>query len=712
MFQIQPTDSLPIYCRNSYLLTVEQILETLLTEWLTLSREMPKESPSLFAQIQKQLPIVHIAPLDETATSIPITFLCPAEFTHGAGRYIADTLSRWLIPGEQLPLMGQIALDFHFTLYPKAKFYIIQQIISVNTKEELLTVHKNFPHLMNEMKIDIMAVYHARYITSLRSDSHKQKKLLLQETLDSLLKHSELSPYDQLQIWMTKLSSEEKSHRAKQKLTPTLQMRLKAFDRDIFYEIRQHINIFTQDFLSKRSQRQVIRIIAYQYFFKKVLQEKIQNAPLERHLSIKVTSCYLKEKHPIASILIGMNFLRATEKFEYRHLQEAIKSCLPSISFVEDSFLIDRRHETLLFLYIEIYKSDLHRLKNSSINEGDSPLRNGVASSFPQSTDSSAYSAVNGRDCASSRPFTTNEIKHLRDKLPAQLCLHIETVAHSVFMPRNEEELLRNIIILSNQIKYVRDLPQLSIHYEKQTDTHLFFTIILVRIKTTLTPPLHNLFETLQESVKINIDEIRIAGHLKKKYPKEAAILHASIEKASFFRSDYSLDLLKARQKILSDLTLALGEFRDFNGGMILQQDQAFSRLRQSIQNLPPSSELLLENYFYSIRPAMMQTVYSSSVLKAHFEMLREITEMQFTDVPYCIHQKQVESFHLYWIQATAPSFKEEILSAIGVPSNQFTHSFLQIDHGSMLGLIFRLNEEMTTQKLQEIMETTLQRVS
>jgi hypothetical protein len=44
-------------------------------------------------------------------------------------------------------------------------------------------------------------------------------------------------------------------------------------------------------------------------------------------------------------------------------------------------------------------------LKNSSVNGGDSPLRIGAASSLPQSTDSSAYSALKGRDCASICPF-------------------------------------------------------------------------------------------------------------------------------------------------------------------------------------------------------------------------------------------------------------------------------------------------------------------
>jgi hypothetical protein len=53
-------------------------------------------------------------------------------------------------------------------------------------------------------------------------------------------------------------------------------------------------------------------------------------------------------------------------------------------------------------------KGIYEHLKNSSVDGGDSPLRIWAASSLPQSTDISAYSALKGRDCASSCPFKGN----------------------------------------------------------------------------------------------------------------------------------------------------------------------------------------------------------------------------------------------------------------------------------------------------------------
>jgi hypothetical protein len=373
-----------------------------------------------------------------------------------------------------------------------------------------------------------------------------------------------------------------------------------------------------------------------------------------------------------------MTLVKETERFECRHLQETIKDCLPSVAFVEESFLIDRRHEKILFLYIEIYKPTVNPVAQMSSNK-------------------EMYS------------YSINEIKSLKQKLPIKLIRHIETVIHPIFMPRNEEEILRNIIVLANQIKYIRDLPQLSIHYEKQTDTHLFFTVILVRLKLKNSICLDKLFSNIEEPTKINIEEIRIAGYLKKKHPKEAAILHICIEKESFFRSDYSIDLLKARQRISSELMTVLGEFRDFNGGMIIQQDQAISHLRQIITPLTPYIELLLANYFYSIRPMIMQTIHDRIVLKTHFEMLLQIKENKLKNKPYLIHHKKINNFYFYWIQAIAPTFKDSVISETGSYANELTHSFLQIDQDSMLGFILREGDEIIN-NFHQMLSKTMER--
>src|SRR5690606_28147389 len=107
----------------------------------------------------------------------------------------------------------------------------------------------------------------------------------------------------------------------------------------------------------------------------------------------------------------------------------------------------------------------------------------------------------------------------------------------------------------------------------------LTFTVLAAALLKKRGEPIRKKLE--KSRLKIDIDHIRTMGYLLHKYPKEAAIFHITISKQPFFRPDHSVDLLKARQKIALELQYFLGEFRDFNGGMILKQDEALEALRR-----------------------------------------------------------------------------------------------------------------------------------
>jgi hypothetical protein len=666
-FSIEPAFATPKSVPPSYLETVQNIVSDLLNSFtqegaLTLQ----KDCQALYQWILKQLPIVQAPSLEFSEKSFPLTFLCPAEYTQGAGCYINDSLSRWLFPGRQLRIFGEMMLHFAFSKCPDIKFLFLQKIVSFNDKEEFLAIQQNLPPLIREIKVNIMAVYQARYITSLRSYSHNHKSLLIQENINSLLNSSDKNLFDQMQIFIGKLASEEKLNEVKKNLTHLLNARPKSFGRDIFHEMTQYAAIFNDPFSTQRSSKHVSRVIAYQYLFKKTIQDKVQKFPSERHLSFKAIRCPLKGKGHIVSLSIAFNFLRETERFELRHLLEAVKLSLPEAEFVEGSFVIDRRHDKIVFLYAEFAK----------------PLF---------------------------RPFSPLEIKRLRLRLPPELIRQIETMTHPIFMPRNEEEILRNLIILSKEIKYTRDLPQASIHYEKQTDTHLFFIVIIARLKLDKTSPLPEILPKVDRTLKIDIDDIRIVGYLKQKHPKEAAVLHVTMEKTPFFRPDYSVDLLRARQRIVSKLTQSFGEFRDFNGGMIVQQDEALSNLRTSLGSPSPQTEFLLENYFYSLRPALMQTIHGPLCLQAHFEILLSLQSSALGGESYSLHGEKQGHHYLLWIRGAAPTFKDEVMNAVGLPSNDLTVSFLQISNQAALGFIVRLksgeSEIPFKRKVEEALE-------
>ncbi len=626
-----------------------------------------------YHRLMKLLPLFQDFPLEQTVGSIPITYLCPADYTNGVGRYVIDMLTRWLIPGKQLSIVGSISLNFQFQHFPNHRFYLGQEMIGVKSPQDWLLIQNTLPQLIREMKLNIMAVYHARYIASLRSISLEEKNKLIHENLSSILplpsKEMDRSIYDHMQNLLFKLSAEEKIGQVKRNIAQLRNSRPKSFDRDVFYEMTHFTILFRDQFSFKRDSRHISRVIALQYLFKKALQEAIQKSPSERHLSLKIVRTSLDTSEEVLGILIGMNLLRDGERFEKQQLLDAILPYLFKATLVKDSFFVDRRDDKIRFFYLEIQKPRLVS-------------------------------------------FTKEEIKMLRQKLPEEIRKQIENAVHPIFMPRNEEELLRNLIVLCKQLKYIRDLPQVSIHYEKQTNSELSFTILLARLKSKKEPSLRELF-ALKTAIPFTIDEVRTMGSIqRKKYPKEAAVIRATLSKSLFFRQDHSVDLLKARQRVVFELKQIIGEFRDFNGGIIFKQEEALNLLRKELGNsIEPL--LLLENYFYSLRPGIMQTIYDPPILKKHFLLLMDLPKIQLLEKKYLLKVAQEGKFSLYYIAALTPSFKECVAGAVEklrIASYDLTSTFLHIHEIAALGYIFRADTPEAASQFEKTLTDSLEK--
>jgi len=82
--------------------------------------------------------------------------------------------------------------------------------------------------------------------------------------------------------------------------------------------------------------------------------------------------------------------------------------------------------------------------------------------------------------------------------------------------------------------------------------------------------------------------------------------------------------LQKARQAVAHELIKILGEFRDYNGGMIVKQNEVLEQLRELFTETERKNEFLLENFFYSLKPAVMQSILPPKILKSLFSLLEE----------------------------------------------------------------------------------------
>lgn len=645
-----------------FITSMEQLIESILPDSIRdqlLYQENEEKLRKAFSQLTKILPIFSPSIGNNVPSTIAVASFCLADYTEGVGRYIGDMLSRWLIPGKQLTLVGNRSLAFTFVKYPQQEFFLNEYLIAVKEKSELEIIRNNISSLLSELRVTILAVYYARYIVSISSLSLEQKTTMIQENISSLLdspaKIKESNIFDQMQQFLIKLSAEEKFHQVKQNITHLFQSRPKAFDRDVFYEIRHFMNAFRDKFTASRDPRHISRVIAFQYLFKKSILAKVENEPQERHLSLKLLKTHVDGKK-VLGLLITIHLLKETERFDKEHIVEAISAIVGKVDVLGDSFISERSDDAVRSYYIEIEMNKL----------------------------------------------TFEDIKKLKKDLHHELKARVENVVHPIFMPRNEEEIMRNIIVLHKQIRFVRDLPQAIITYDKQLGDELSFQVILVRVIKENSAPLENLLE--QHQLAFTIDEVKSLGYLKRKHPKEAIVFHVFLHKKSFFRKDFSLDLHKARNQVVRNLIRVIGEFRDYNGGMIVKQNEALEALRLSLRESGLSNDFLLENFFYAIRPGFMQSIIETKILHELFNMLLAGMQSDFDTCPVYFVSKRIKRYLLIMICSPKDVCKEvaqKMVASFNIPSGDLVTCSINTYELSSFGIIYRSNGSISSFALE-----------
>lgn len=364
-----------------------------------------------------------------------------------------------------------------------------------------------------------------------------------------------------------------------EKIGSLIQRRPQDFDYDIFGQMQHFLVTCREDFKQVREASHLSRIIYIFYLFRKFLRKDSEKNPEKRSISFKVGQTALHSPFGVRKVLgifVGLTMLKEHEIFEERHLIQAIQEYIPSAKLVEGSrFFYHQKEDKIHVLYVEIEKE----LGEVILQE---------------------------------------EIRDLRENLPALLESQIESLVPDLFMPRNEEEVMKNIVLLSHQLKYTRDIPQVLISFEEQTDQELSFTVILLRVLMgEETPAIRDLFRKVSSEVVFVEDRIKHVGLVRGKYKKEACVFRLKVDKTLYMRRNHSVDLLKARQGIAKELQKIIGEFRDYNGGMIAKQIENLQALKKFF---PKEKDLDLEGFFQDIFPVEIRGVVNPSLLKILYE--------------------------------------------------------------------------------------------
>ena len=286
----------------------------------------------------------------------------PFRVHNGVGRYLCDILTRWLVPGNFLNISSVRSLNFSFISHPEQCLFFHQLLLDVDSDQHLSIVKSNWENLEKEIRLSILAVRHARNVVSVKKLSSEQKKAIIEENIASVIsppsKNFGNSLFDQMHNFWLHLSAEDKIKQIQEQFSPYLENRPKIFDASVFQEIKHAILMFGDKFTGMRDLRHVSRLISYQYLFRKTLMRKVEEAPEERHLSLKLLKTKLaagpngSSGRTVLGILGAMNVLRENEIFEERHILEAISHCLPNVQTLKIPLSLDRRsHDPIRLFY-------------------------------------------------------------------------------------------------------------------------------------------------------------------------------------------------------------------------------------------------------------------------------------------------------------------------------------------------------------------------
>lgn len=350
---------------------------------------------------------------------------------------------------------------------------------------------------------------------------------------------------------------------------------------DVFFEMHHFLLASDDEFKRIRDVRHMCRIICYHNWFRRLLRQ--ETATDQRQIQVKpfhATLSFQFGEKRVLGLVIAMSYLKEYEQFEARHIAAACQRLIPTANVVPKSyFSYQNPSDPIHSFYLEIEKRD--------------------------------GSAITSQEVGLVREGLLQEIPHC-----------IEQLSHTLFMPQNEEEIMRNILLLSHEIRYVRDIPQMIITFQGQSDSTLRFHVTLVRTCRDLSSPsLEMLFNKHPELVEFISGARKNIGVVRNKYPKEANTFWLECRKAPFMRLDHSVDLSRAREFIAATIRQAVGEVRDFNGGLMSQQNQLLVGIKQLLTAQERKEEMHLENIFHALQPVVMRSLLPPEIIKQLFDL-------------------------------------------------------------------------------------------
>ncbi|MBA2368761.1 MAG: peptide ABC transporter substrate-binding protein [Candidatus Protochlamydia sp.] len=380
----------------------------------------------------------------------------------------------------------------------------------------------------------------------------------------------------------TLLANDISFHASFYEVEKKVQCWLSRFSYPIDQSLVQDFYLFyllaSKKFLDHRFPSHLSNLFLSIHLMQKNLAQKVAFNPQELHVKIRWLPGTLKFPFSTRSVLgclVGYNALDKYELFDEENLYLAFQKLYPDVRLVkESSYQHTSQNKYLKLHYFEVEKKD-------------------------------------------GSNFSLYQQNLLKNNIEERVRNSIQKLSPSTFMSRNGEETYRTIIALSNEIHSLEDLPQVSISLDEQTGKEIAFQVVLVH-----PAPFHN-FSLKERFVECTFVPKRTntVRHLEN-HPIQAHVFSLHLPRTSaFLRTDGSLDFNLARQKVVSLLHSAVGLFRDYNGGLLIKQQEYLKKFGESFKEIDHD---ILEKFFYSITPLEKQVVLDQDLLCIFFKFFLE----------------------------------------------------------------------------------------
>lgn len=447
------------------------------------------------------------------------------------------------------------------------------------------------------------------------------------------------------------------------------------FDDQILHRFAFAQAYTSDEFKDQRSFPHLTRMITSMYLIRNRMERDLRTLPEKRHMIIRFVQTKLTfvfGQKPVLGMVIGLNFFHQFEFFEEKHILLSVQKFFPHMRLVSGSFhRFQPSQSPIVTIYVELEKEDGSRF-------------------FPR------------------------EVRTLRDHLTDELSKCIEHLVPSLFMVRNEEEIMRNILLLSQELKSVGDLPQMMISFDQHSQEDLIFTVVLLRIKDQNTQSIQELLNEVDPKINFIPDRVQNVRYLDKDHPIEANVFRLQIEKLPIFlRMDFSVNLYLARQEVVTFLNRQLGEIRDYNGGMILKQGELLAQFKRLFQDLSARNQELLENFFYSLNPIESQATIPLNCLSFFFDLFLGLADKEFPKkVDYDLDIEQTDGGKFAVMRAGDPEYRsliEQSLKKAGIYDRSIVSTNLSFEGSHYLGYYLSSPTNEKSQQFEEAIQSGLQ---